>query len=163
MWGCAPSAPHGRLAVGPGHCPHRGGAATYLEVGMSTEEATGRDELIIPGLESVLGLQLPPALAFEHPGVTHALTVTDAKMVLVLIGTEENGAPASYWVRGKRANDARRQAYTAAGAKGIAVGDVLTITRTADIEIPAEKKGGKSVFANGWDMSVIPAGVGSPA
>ena len=98
---------------------------------MSTEEATGRDELIIPGLESVLGLQLPPALAFEHPGVTHTLTVTDAqpvrdrdfdsgellswpsgdaKMVLVLIGVEENGAPASYWVRGRRANDARRAA-----------------------------------------------------
>ena len=147
---------------------------------MSTEEATGRDELIIPGLESVLGLQLPPALAFEHPGVTHTLTVTDAqpvrdrdfdsgellswpsgdaKMVLVLIGTAEDGLPASYWVRGKRANDARRQAYTAAGAKGIAVGDVLTITRTADIEIPPDKPKGKSVFANGWDMSVVPAGV----
>ncbi len=151
---------------------------------MSTEEATGRDELIIPGLESVLGLQLPPALAFEHPGVTHTLTITDAqpvrdrdfdsgellswpsgdaKMVLVLIGTAEDELPASYWVRGRRANDARRQAYTTAGAKGIAVGDVLTITRTGDIEIPPEKKGGKSVFANGWDMSVVPAGVESPA
>ena len=87
----------------------------------------------------------------------------DAKMVLVLIGTAEDELPASYWVRGRRANDARRQAYTTAGAKGIAVGDVLTITRTGDIEIPPEKKGGKSVFANGWDMSVVPAGVESPA
>lgn len=147
---------------------------------MSEETTAGRDELVIPGLETVLGLQLPEGLKFEAPGVTHTLTITNAqpvrdrdfktndllswpsgdpKMVLVEIGIDENGEPASFWVRGRYATEARKKAYMAAGVRGVARGDVQTITRVADIEIPGEKKGQESVFANGWEMSVVPAGV----
>jgi|SRR5882757_2488138 len=146
---------------------------------MTQEQVAGRDELVIPGLDDVLGLQLPPGLDFEAPGVTHTLTITDAqpvrdrdyktneplswpsgdpKMVLVEIGIDENGAPASFWVRGRYATAARKMAYIAAGVRGVARGDVQTITRVADIEIPGEKKGQESVFANGWEISVVPAG-----
>lgn len=146
---------------------------------MEQDQVVGRDELVIPGLETVLGLQLPAGLKFEVIGETHTLTVTDAqpvrdrdfktndllswpsgdpKMVLVLIGNQEDGEPASFWVRGRYAAEARKKAYMAAGVRGVARGDVLTITRVQDIEIPGEKKGQESVFANGWEMSVIPAG-----
>src|SRR5882762_5324341 len=146
---------------------------------MSEEPTAGRDQLVIEGLDDVLGLQLPPGLDFEAPGVTHTLTITDAqpvrdrdfktneplswpsgdpKMVLVEIGTDENGERASFWVRGRYATAARKMAYVKAGVRGIAKGDVQTITRVDDIEIPGEKKGQESVFANGWEMSVVPAG-----
>jgi len=146
---------------------------------MSKEQAVGRDQLVIEGLDDVLGLQLPPGLDFEAPGVTHTLTITDAqpvrdrdyktneplswpsgdpKMVLVLIGIDDTGERASFWVRGRYATAARKLAYMAAEVRGVAKGDVLTITRIQDIEIPGEKKGQESVFANGWEMSVVPAG-----
>lgn len=156
----------------------------YLEVEMSEEQAGGREQLVIPGLETVLGLQLPPGLKFEVIGETHTLTITNAqpvrdrdfktndllswpsgdpKMVLVLIGDAEDGVPASFWVRGRYATEARKKAYVAAGVRGVARGDVLTITRIQDIEIPGERKGQESVFANGWEMSVVPAATGAGA
>src|SRR5882762_10149918 len=140
---------------------------------MSEEPTAGRDQLVIEGLDDVLGLQLPPGLDFEAPGETHVLTVTDAqsirdrdfktqeplswpsgdpKMVLVLIGTDETGERESFWVRGRYATAARKLAYMKAEVRGVARGDVLTIIRIQDIEIPGEKKGQESVFANGWEM-----------
>ena len=147
---------------------------------MSATPEVTRDQLVIPGLESVLGKQLPPKLKFEAPGVTHSLTVTDArpiqdtdfksgepltwpsgdpKMVLVLLGDDDDGRFSSHWVSGKRAADAMRLAFAKAGVTGVARGDVWTITRGDDEEVPPKKEGGKPEYANTWVYTVVPAGV----
>lgn len=147
---------------------------------MADSETPTRDQLVIPGLESVLGKGLPPKLKFEQPGEVHSLTITDArtiqdtdfsdghalfwpsgdpKMVLVLIGEDEQGAAWSHWVAGVRANDAMRKAFAAAGVYGVARGDLWTITRGPDEELPLRKGEKKAKFANTWEYSIVPAGV----
>lgn len=139
-----------------------------------------RDQLVIPGLEDVLGRQFPPKLKFEAPGQVHTLRIYgarsvqdteyrtgklkfwpsgDPQMVLVLIGTDGDDNPACFWVSGKRASDALRAAFSAAEVYGVAVGDVWTITRGPDEELPLLKGEKEPKFANTWEMSLIPAGV----
>jgi hypothetical protein len=147
---------------------------------MADQVQPSRDQLQIPGLESVLGSGLPPKLKFEAPGEVKSLRITDArpmrdtdfdtgkpldwpsgqpKMVLVLIGDDDDGASWHFWVKGRRASDAFREAQAVAGVTGVARGDVVTITRGPDEELPPKKKGAKPVFANTWSMTIVPAGV----
>lgn len=147
---------------------------------MAEQTQATRDQLMIPGLESVLGLNLPPKLKFEGPGVVHSITVEsarpvrdtdynsgeplnwpsgDPKYVLVLIGEDEDGRYICHWVNGKRAADAMRLAFARAGVTGVAVGDVWTITRGQDEQVPARRKGGDPKDAFTWEYTVVPAGV----
>lgn len=148
---------------------------------MTSNDQATRDQLVIPGLESVLGKGLPPKLQFDAPGQVRSLTVTDAKpvrdtdfktgkpldwpsgdpkMILVLIGDDDEGRQSCYFVSGKRATEAFKNAQVQAGVYGVARGDVWTITRGPDEELPKVKGERETKFANTWSMTVVPAGVG---
>jgi hypothetical protein len=147
---------------------------------MAQTEQASRDQLAIPGLEGVLGRTFPPSLKWDTIGQAHTLTVADGelvqdrdfdsgeplewepgrpKMIAVLIGTDENGADASVWIRGRYLTKAYRDAMRAVEVRNVAKGDVVTITRTQDIEIPGTKPKQKPVFANGWECNIVPVGV----
>jgi hypothetical protein len=147
---------------------------------VTAQPQVDRDQLVIPGLESVIGRSFPPALKFDAPGVTHTLTVADAdtvqdtdyktkqpltwpsgdpKMLLVLIGADEDGQDASLWVRGRRMTEAFREARKAVGVRNVAVGDVVTVVRGEDEILKDAPKAKDVEYATTWEFNVVPAGV----
>jgi hypothetical protein len=147
---------------------------------MAQTEQADRDQLAIPGLRGVLGRSFPPAIKWETIGEVHTLTITDAeavqdrdfksgdpleweegrpRMIAVLIGTDENGDKSSVWVRGRYMTKAYRDAMRAAEVRNVARGDVVTITRLQDEELPPTKPKQKPVFAYTWQINIVPVGV----
>lgn len=137
----------------------------------------------IEGLGDVLGKNYPPAVKFEFPGIAHQLLVAGArteqdrdydngelvfwadgrpKMILAIFGPVDGGEPGTWWVRGRRAERALKDALKAAGVSGIAAGDLVQVVRGEDDEVPPKKPGGKIAYANTYHVVVTPFGTGTP-
>ena len=146
-------------------------------VAQTPEPAPQRE--VIPGLEGVLSPAWPQALQFDSLGVTHTLTVTDAKvtqdrdyndnslklwpsgeklMILVVIGTDTDGLERSLWVKGARLTGAFRKALSHAGIVGIAKGDTVSVTFCDTEEVFDNKGKALKDPAKLYEVEITPVG-----
>lgn len=129
----------------------------------------------------LVGSVYPPGLSFKFPGDTFTLAVAgfgkerdrdydtgdplswedgSPKMVHVIHGPCDGGQPRAWWIRGKNATTAVREALKAAGVHGFAPGDLVQITRGKDELVPPKNpnKPGKELWANTYEVVLTPAG-----
>lgn len=132
-----------------------------------------REELL--GLEDVLGKNYPKALTWAAPGDMHELVVAGLgveqdrdydtgdplfwddgrpKKIVALFGPADGADPGTWWVRGRRAERALREALREAGVRSVATGDTVTIVRGDDEEVPPKSGKGKSVWANTYSVAI---------
>lgn len=134
---------------------------------------------LLPGQDDLFGPMFPPPVKFAAVGDCYTITIDglgsvqdrdydhpekllfwpdgQPKMVTVIYGPCDNGEPRSWWVRGKQAVNAVRQGAREAGVRGFSKGDQAIVTRGPDVEIPPKNGKGNPVYANGYEVVIIPA------
>ena len=142
------------------------------------EPNLSRDKAILPGQDAIFGAMYPAAIKLAAPGDVASIILEGVgqehdrdydtgeplfwqdgrpRMVTVIYGQVGDGKRGAWWVRGRRADKALRDAMRRIEVRRLAYGDTVTIVRGPDDVQPPRSGKGKDIVSNTYEVTIIPA------